>query len=84
MASFFDDNPDLQFYFARGVDWQSMVDLTDGLGERERVPAAHLLAEVADDGVCHALEVASIEDRVGRYGAADERFGVAGARKLAG
>jgi len=29
MANFFHDNPDLQFYFERGIDWARLVELTE-------------------------------------------------------
>jgi hypothetical protein len=29
MANFFHDNPDLQFYFDKGVDWDTLVRLTE-------------------------------------------------------
>lgn len=29
MANFFKDNPDLQYYMDKGIDWQALVDLTE-------------------------------------------------------
>jgi 3-(methylthio)propanoyl-CoA dehydrogenase len=43
MANFFQDNPDLQFYFDKGVDWETLVRLTEG---DLKAPGAH--ASVAE------------------------------------
>ena len=29
MANFFKDNDDLQFYFDKGIDWESLVRITE-------------------------------------------------------
>lgn len=46
MASFFKDNPDLQYYFEKGIDWQPLVELLE-LGFRDP-DGFHDLGEAVD------------------------------------
>ena len=46
MASFFHDNPDLEFYFDRGVDWDALVRLTEA---DLKAPGSHASVKEAVD-----------------------------------
>ena len=62
MASFFSDNEDLRFYFDKGVDWDTLVRLTEG---DLKAPGAHASVK---DAVEFYREIATM---VGEF-AADE------------
>ncbi|MBX3184252.1 MAG: acyl-CoA dehydrogenase family protein [Polyangiaceae bacterium] len=44
MANYFSDNPDLQYYFDRGVDWRRLAELVE---QGFRLPDGHASAEEA-------------------------------------
>ncbi|MBC7173521.1 MAG: hypothetical protein H5U40_13860, partial [Polyangiaceae bacterium] len=64
MVNFFEDNEDLQYYFERGIDWESLVslterDFTDEPGFADAVEAIRSYRRVAERvGEFAAREVA--------------------------
>src|SRR5690348_15071330 len=75
MASFFEDNDDLRFYFDRGVDWDALAEVTEhgfrtADGFKSGVEARAFYREVAElVGTLVAEEVAPRAARIDREGA---------------
>ena len=75
MASFFKDNPDLHYYFERGIDWRELAGLTEhGFrqpdGFKSAAEAVGFYREIAElVGELVAEEVAPIASAVDRTGA---------------
>ena len=69
MANFFKDNDDLQYYFDKGVDWDSLVRLTEHefADADEELPASDLdefesdAEDGVDDDIENAVEISSKE-----------------------
>jgi len=75
MGNFFKDNEDLQFYFDRGIDWATLVELTEHRfrspdGPKSTAEAVELYREVAE------LVGGFVADEVAPYAAQIDREGV--------
>ena len=75
MANFFRDNPDLQFYFERGIDWRQLAELTE---HGFRQPDGH---KSADEAIAFYREIAEmigelVAEEVAPHAAAIDRAGV--------
>lgn len=74
MPNFFKDNQDLQFYFERGIDWESLVGLNETLGDEDGFASVSEAVDFYKDIASMLGEF--VAEEIAPHGAAIDRAGV--------